>query len=232
MSGEPTLILLSGLGADRRLLRPQESLPLRVVILDWIEHRRRDTLATYGRRLIDRIDVAPPFFLGGVSMGAMLALEMSRWVNPEAVFLISGARSNREIRPLLRVLGRFVGTAPLWGKTPPLVTRPLGAFIAKHLLFSHGQLTRGIREACAEMGRDCSPSFVRWGCRATTTWPGAENGRAPVYHIHGENDRVFPLRRVRPDYVVRGGSHLINLTHAEEVNAYLREKIETHLEKL
>lgn len=230
MSGEPTLVLLSGLGADRRLLTPQESLPLRVRILDWIAPHRRDTLATYGRRLAESLEVRPPFFLGGVSMGAMLALEMSRRLRPEAVLLISGARSCRELRPLLRVLGRFVGAAPLWGHMPPVVSRPLGAFIARHLLFSSRQVTAEIREFCADMGRDGSPPFVRWGCRAVTTWPGVENVSAVIYHIHGENDRVFPLRRVRPDYIVRGGGHLINLTHTDEVNAYLREKIGTHLE--
>ena len=50
-----------------------------------------------------------------------------------------------------------------------------------------------------------------------------------VHHIHGDRDRMMPLRRVRPDHVVRGGGHLINLTHADEVNAYMAEKIRSRL---
>ena len=43
----------------------------------------------------------------------------------------------------------------------------------------------------------------------------------PICHIHGDRDRLIPLHRVRPDHVVPGAGHLLNLTHGEAVNAFL-----------
>jgi pimeloyl-ACP methyl ester carboxylesterase len=72
---------------------------------------------------------------------------------------------------------------------------------------------------------------VRWACRAVVTWPGVDLPRAPVHHIHGDQDPIMPVHRVTPDRIVRGGGHLINLTHSDEVNAYLQEKIERRLKE-
>ena len=221
--------MVSGLGGDERLFVPQQTLPWPILAVKWIEPRRRESLASYGQRLAERLEVARPFFLGGVSIGGMLALEMSRWTRPEAVFLIASARSGHALRPIYRPLGWAIGTAPLWASLPPHLSRPLARLIAKHLLPSSRQLNAEQRRFLAVIASNASPRFVRWGCRAVVTWPGVDLPRVPVYHIHGERDRVIPLRRVRPDHIVRTGGHLINLSHAGEVNAYLKSKIEKHL---
>jgi len=230
VSDLPVLVFLSGLGGDARLLNPQRTLPWPVRVLDWIEPQRGESLAHYGRRLAERFSPPEgPYFLGGVSMGGMLALEMSRWTRPEAVFLIASCRSGRAVKPVFRFLGRVVGRAPFWADLPPRVSRRLGNLIARRLLPSASQLTEEQRRFLAEIGRDASPRFVKWGCLAVVTWRGVESPPVPVYHIHGEKDRVIPLARVRPDRIVEGGSHLINLTHPDEVNAFVAERVEAHI---
>ena len=229
MSSQPTLVFVSGLGADGRLFNPQRALPWPIKVVEWIEPLRRETLASYAERLIEQVKVEPPFFLGGVSMGGMIALEMSRWMQPEAVFLIASARSGRALRPIWRMAGLAIGGAPLWAGLPPAIAKPVAQFLARTTLPSRDQLTPEQLETCVQMAADASPRFVKWGCRAAVTWPGVDLPRVAVHHIHGDQDRMMPLRRVKPDHIVRGGGHLINLTHAPEVNAYLAEKIEKHL---
>jgi hypothetical protein len=34
----------------------------------------------------------------------------------------------------------------------------------------------------------------------------------PIYHVHGDRDRLIPVRRVNPDHVIAGAGHLLNLT--------------------
>lgn len=48
----------------------------------------------------------------------------------------------------------------------------------------------------------------------------------PVARIHGDRDRILPHRLTRPDVLVRGGGHLISLTHADVVNEFLRAGME------
>jgi hypothetical protein len=45
---------------------------------------------------------------------------------------------------------------------------------------------------------------------------------ANLIHIHGSNDEVFPIRYVKPAYVLKGG-HLLVFHHANEVNKLLEE---------
>ncbi len=43
----------------------------------------------------------------------------------------------------------------------------------------------------------------------------------PIVHIHGNRDFVLPAALTTPDSVVRGGGHIVTLTHPQEVNEYL-----------
>jgi predicted esterase len=59
---------------------------------------------------------------------------------------------------------------------------------------------------------------------AVLDWkPTAING-VPVYRIHGASDLVIPARLVTADTIVPGG-HLINMSHADEVNRFIGEVI-------
>ncbi|HOQ88273.1 MAG TPA: homocysteine S-methyltransferase family protein, partial [Phycisphaerae bacterium] len=71
---------------------------------------------------------------------------------------------------------------------------------------------------------DQSPQLRRIA-RMLLQWDADGNWPVPVYHIHGDADRIIPFNRVQPDEVVRGGGHLINMTHADQVNRF----IERHL---
>ncbi len=225
MAPEPTLVFFSGLAADQRLLAAQRALPWPVEVVPWIRPQPRETLSSYAERMVEHIHAPSPYFLGGVSLGGMIALEVSRWTRPQAVFLIASAPSARGIAPLWRSVGRLVGLMPL-----PL----FGAGLA--LLKPFSPAMRELRgehlERVREMSRDASPQFVRWACRAATTWTGVDLPHAPVFHIHGDRDRVMPLRRLKPDYIVRGGGHMIVMTHAEEVNRYLADRVRAILQKL
>jgi hypothetical protein len=44
-----------------------------------------------------------------------------------------------------------------------------------------------------------------------------------IYHIHGEVDHLIPIQNIEPDRTIKGGGHLINLTHAQEVNEFIKK---------
>ena len=67
-------------------------------------------------------------------------------------------------------------------------------------------------------------AFLKWGIEAILSWPPTPVS-APVYHIHGRDDRLIPARLVEADRVVPGGGHLLTLTHPAEVNAFLMDVI-------
>jgi pimeloyl-ACP methyl ester carboxylesterase len=73
------------------------------------------------------------------------------------------------------------------------------------------------------MARELPIPFIRWAARAIMEWPGCPNPGAPVIHIHGDRDWVIPMKRVRADRIIRGGMHVLNMSHPSEVNAFIAE---------
>jgi hypothetical protein len=74
----------------------------------------------------------------------------------------------------------------------------------------------------SRMVNDASPRQVRWSAGALLRYRSA--GDPPgvgVRLIHGQRDLLIPPKNVRPDQVIPRGRHLVALSRAAEVNAYL-----------
>jgi len=211
------LLLLPGLGADARQFEPQRVAFPNLIAPSWIRPHSNETLPDYAGRMAETAPRGERLVLGGSSFGGMVAWEMARHVRPKAVVLIGSCTGPEGIAPLLGGLRplsaalspAFVGMAK---KAAPLAIR----------LF--GPRERAHREICLRMFRDADANWIRWGVRAILAWqPSKPCPDVPVRHIHGARDRVLPVGRSAADRIISGGGHLINMTHADEVNGLLRD---------
>jgi pimeloyl-ACP methyl ester carboxylesterase len=204
----PPLYVLPGIGADERLFAAQRAVR-DVRPIPWIAPAHsREPLACYAARLARQLDVDEPFDLGGASFGGMIALELARHRTPQRVFLFGSARSPRAVGLLLRALRWLPPVIPP-RPLQPLVARWFGATSPEHVrLF-------------VDMLAATPPAFVRWASNAVFSWDGAGELPMPVHHVHGERDRLIPVRRVHPDCVIAGAGHLLNLTHGDAVNDFI-----------
>ena len=210
--------MLPGLGADAKMYEPQRRRWPDLHVPAWIEPQRGESLASYAKRMAQTIDTTQPFFLGGCSMGGMVALEMARHIDPLAVFLIGSCRSGMAVSPVAR------RCASLRHVVPDIVVR-MGVKTAWSL-YQRLPMCRLVRNAICP---DMSPTFIKWATGAIVSWRFDGELKAPVYHLHGGRDYVLLLRRVEPDCVVPDAMHMPNMTHADIVNAYLEEKMAMHL---
>ena len=216
---EPHFVLLTGMGADERLFAAQQTAFPGLLTPRWIEARLREGLAEYAERFVAEIPIARPLLLGGCSLGGMIAYEMAHVLRPDALVLIASAVTRSAIPWYLRSPARIAWIMP-----------PAGYWLGKRtgpaaLSFLFGRKPEH-RRLVAAMARDASPTFLRWSCIAVGKWqPRAPSG-VPTYVIHGDGDFVLPLGTQRADYLVPGGRHLLTVTHAEQVNAALREIID------
>lgn len=212
------LVMLPGLGADARQFEPQRAAFPGLRVPAWIPHHPGETLRAYARRFAATVRARRPFFLGGSSFGGMVAQELAAQLRPEAVLLIASARSGRQIAPHLHYFARFAQVLP------PRAFE-LGRGLTRLYVRKFGDLDPAQQALLEAMVAQARPAFVRWGIAAISDWPGAGDLDVPVWHIHGSDDELIPLARVRPDRVVRGAGHLVNLTHAAEVNRFLAEHL-------
>jgi pimeloyl-ACP methyl ester carboxylesterase len=215
MSANPRLILLPGMTADSRLFRLQRTALPCLSTPDWIEPDSREPLAAYAQRFAQSIGQTGPCFVGGVSFGGMVALEMAAHLRAEACFLVASVRSNRELPWRLQALRHVARIGPNGlGRVAAWSNRWLAPFL-------RGNTVRELR-ALSDNGSE----FRRWASWAVLAWrPSAESRRVRVYQIHGSADRTLPVRLTRPDVVVHGAGHLLMLTHAETVNEFIRSRI-------
>jgi pimeloyl-ACP methyl ester carboxylesterase len=207
--------LIPGLGADERQWEPQRRAFPGLLVPAWIPPARDDTLPSYAARLADAIPRARPILLGGSSFGGTLACEMAERLRPKALILIGSCRSTAAIRRDVRLLRPVLSHLPAWGVA---AVKPLAPLV----LYSFGGLTAEQKRLCAAMFRASDRDWLRWAIRAILHWQPHPIPDLPVFHIHGRRDRMIRASRVAADEVLPDGGHLINMSHAEAVNEFIR----------
>jgi pimeloyl-ACP methyl ester carboxylesterase len=153
------LILFSGLGLDARYVTPDFPLPFDLYVPPWIDPLPNESLESYAQRIIPTLPIHDTidYYIGGVSFGGMVALEVSRHLKPEAVFLISSCPSYRQVSWLVRVPGKLIA---------PYVK----ADFVKHFLWLAplairltGPLHRTKRNLLIDIWNNANLEVMRWG---------------------------------------------------------------------
>lgn len=215
MSTPCPLLLFSGMAADATVFASQQTAIPGLVAPDWLKPERDETLTDYCRRWAEDLRPLQPRFLGGASFGGIVALEVAQYLKPEAVFLIGSVRSPAELPRRIRRLRVFRSVLP----AVPLGVLQWSARTTSRL--PHRQAL-GHLLGIARLFGAADPDVVRWSARQILAWRQTPVLECPVYAIHGDADPIFPIRGCHPDAIVRGGGHVISLTHPEQVTTFLR----------
>lgn len=217
------LVLIPGLGVDEGLFAPQREAFPQIECPSWIEHHHGESLRSYAHRLAATIEPGGPMVLGGQSFGGMLALEIARVLQPRAVILIASCRSAKSI------------PAPFWWLEA--ASRLMSDKMARRIVLAQtsaivwrlGCSDEATRRFLEQRLSDASISFIRWAVHAIRRWTFDARLPMPVYHIHGQRDRLIPVKNVNADVEVAGAGHLLNMTHREQVNSFIRDCLERTL---
>lgn len=207
---------ISGIGADRRLfkyLRPPAGFEL--VFLEWIQPAREESLADYARRLSLGINTSEPFILLGLSLGGIVSVEIAKRCPPVCTIIIGSVSLSSQL-PLHYKIAKQVGL-------PALLPASFFKF-ASFLKRSFSSEMKEDRQMLKQMIREGDDVFIKWGINAVLTWEN-ETAPTPLWHIHGTRDEVFPVSATKPTHVIRGGGHMLTITHAEKINEIVLDVI-------
>lgn len=206
---------ISGLGADRRAFSLLDLSFCEPVFVDWISPEPHESLRHYALRLRSGIPDPAPVIVG-LSFGGMLATEIALAEPGARVIIISSNKVKSEF-PRGLLIGKYL---PLykWVPAPLLKKRP---FLSRLFLSPKGKTQQELFIAIA---KDSDYSFTKWAIEAILHW---DNRRVPLnlHHIHGTADRLLPYRRVKADYAIKGGTHLMIMNNPAEVSALLKQII-------
>ncbi|WP_207532530.1 alpha/beta fold hydrolase [Desertivirga arenae] len=208
---------LSGLGADRRAFQ-NVRLPkgYEMVHLDWIDHFEEESLESYARRMAAEIDAEQPFMLAGLSFGGIVAIEISKFLPPQKLILISTVAIYKNLPFAYRLAGDL--------KLYKILPERKSSLIKPFLYWFFGPLDKPGRKLIDAFFEQTQPKHINWALGRISMWRNTEIS-VPYIHLHGKRDRAFPLRLIKADYVINGG-HLCVFMNAAEINDVLSKVLQ------
>jgi pimeloyl-ACP methyl ester carboxylesterase len=211
----PRLYLIPGLGADGRLFEGLRRAGLEFEVIEFVTPLQDESFEAYALRLAAAIDQTQPFVLGGMSLGGMLATEIAFALKLEKLILISTCKSSREFPPYFKVF-RYL----------PVHKLISGKQLKRHAPRSdRSSMAPWQNDILEQMRIDSDPILVKWAVSRVIHWrskPLPKN----LLHLHGTEDKLFPLRFVGEAVHVQGGSHVMVMDRAAEVVAEIQRFLE------
>jgi len=204
-----TVYLLPGLGADHRLFDRLVLPEHQLKYLDWKPFGDVRTLEEYAKIMAEEIDASQKFALLGVSMGGMVAMEISKLCKPEKTILVSSVKVRSELPlrlKLLRTFGLYKLFSGQFFKWLVLRTR-----------FVFGPEEDAGGKLFETMLKETPSRHIKLGLSAILNWKNVEVSDN-VIHIHGTHDYALPSRNLETDHLIEGGTHLMVFNRGEEIS--------------
>jgi pimeloyl-ACP methyl ester carboxylesterase len=209
------IYILSGLGADEKVF-VNLNLPGYILnFIRWIPPLPNEDLTSYATRLKTQITTLEPVLIG-LSFGGIMAIEISRQMRVRKIILISSVKTRLE----LPFHYRLAGALRLERLIPGAYLRRANAFYYKMF----GLETKKEKKLLDDIFRDTGESYFRWAIGRIMRWKNMDIQRN-VFHIHGNDDRILPVRFVNADMIVDGGGHFMVYNRAEEIATFILGKL-------
>ena len=213
-----TIYLIPGQGSDYRIYKHFKFKDFDTIHVKYIIPHEIETMESYAQRLSEQIDTTKRFSIIGVSLGGMLAVELSEFLNPEEVIVISSAKNRNEL-PFRYKFMKKVPLNTIFGGGFLRAVAPTAQIIVE-------PDSKKKRELCVSMLKSKNELFMKRSVNMIINWE-REGDSAKIIHIHGDNDHTIPIRNVNGvTYKVKNGSHMMALTMGEKIRNIVKEYLE------
>lgn len=202
---------ISGLGADERVFQNLQ-LNHELIHLKWIDPVEKESIENYAKRLAEKIDSTEEFVLLGLSFGGLIAVEISKMIQPKTTILLSSVELRSELPFVFKLAGRL--NIVRW--IPQFMFKiPIG--LASYLF--------GTSNKCVlqQIFEDADLKLYKWSVNALVTWKNAT--QINCTKISGEYDRLLPVTKCAKSVVIKQGHHFMVLDKATEVNAAINDAL-------
>lgn len=203
-----TIYCISGLGTDERIFSKLRPVGYSLKYIPQLLPDSQESISAYAARLAEFIKEDNAILLG-VSFGGILGIEISKIKPIQKLIIISGIKSSTELPGWMKVVGKLKLNRVLPVKSYKFTER-----IDNNRL---GITTEEEKELAQALRQAADKAHMEWGVNEIFNW---KNEWIPdnVYHIHGDKDRIFPVSKVKADFIIKDATHLLVYNRAEEVN--------------
>lgn len=208
-----TIYCISGLGADERAFSKLKVNNYRIVPIPWLKPIPKETIDAYATRMRAEIKEENPILMG-LSFGGMMSIEISKQIPVKKLILVSSIKSVQELPKWMKLSGLLqlnrIFPMRSFRVMEPIQNRNLGISTKEEI-----ELVRSYRKNAPQV-------YMDWAINEVLNW---QNKWSPskIYHIHGDADRLFPIGKVVPTHIIKGGGHFMIMNKAAEVSTALQQ---------
>ncbi|HFA47651.1 MAG TPA: alpha/beta hydrolase [Bacteroidetes bacterium] len=216
-SQEKIIYLIPGQGSDGRLFKNINIEKYKTKVIKYTVPVKGETMASYARRLSSQIDTTKRYSIVGVSLGGMLAVEMSKVMRPEEVILIASAKTKNEIPKLYSFFRKFPVYKLFGGnfyKYWTIVLQPL-----------YEPMDKEYQKLWRHMLLQKNPKFMKRAVRCIIEWDNEEYDKKIIQHIHGTKDKTLPVKNIHGPILIENGTHVMTLTKGKEISKIINMEI-------
>jgi len=203
---------ISGLGSDEKIFARIRVDGYELVHIPWLIPEKNEPIDIYAKRMSKNITSEQPVLMG-LSFGGMMCVEISKILPVEKLVLVSSIKSYKEMPGWMKGAGRLrldkiIPLRP-YRLLEPLENYNMGVSNAEDL-----EMVRRYR-------KNVQQDYLNWAVHQILNW---KNDWQPehLFHIHGDADRIFPIKKVQPTYTVNGGGHFMIYNQASLINESLK----------
>jgi hypothetical protein len=80
------------------------------------------------------------------------------------------------------------------------------------------------RDMVRNYRKNVDPLYLEWAVHQVINW---RNKWQPdhIVHIHGDKDKIFPVKRIAGGHIIKGGTHFMIYNRAEEISNLIAEEL-------
>ena len=216
MDKKKHIYFMPGLGASIKIFEyidlPKDQYEFHY--LDWlIPETVNESIENYTKRICEYVKHENPILVG-VSFGGIIVQEMSKIIKTQRIIIISSIKNANEVPKRMK----FLRLTRAYKLLPYKNIAKMEDFSR----FGFNNVSKKKSELYSKYLEIKSDVYLRWALTTIINW-NSSNSEKEVFHIHGSNDEIFPIKHIKNCEIIEGGTHAMIITKARKINAILLE---------
>lgn len=210
-----TVYQISGLGAGIEIFK-EIKLNHTTKFIPWISPTSNESIEQYAKRMAKDIDTSEPFILMGVSFGGIMIQEISKFLQPEKLIVISSVLQRNEIPLPMRIAAKLRLTAKI-----PRAGISKAKPITNYLFSVKKDEDRAL---LSRMMDTIDLNYLRWSLTQIGNWKGGVKNEN-IIRLHGKTDLLFPSSKLKNvNHWLKGG-HFACIADGKKISDIVNKKL-------
>jgi len=205
------IYFVPGLAASSKIFKNLQlsKTTFKLHFLEWLSPTsEKETIEEYSKRMAALVIEKNPVLIG-VSFGGIIVQEMSKYLKPKKIIIISSVKTKFEFPIHLKIIQ----------KTKAYKLFPTKAItnIEEFSFFVFGKTAKKRLKLYKEYLFVRDKKYLTWAIYNVLNWQQTTPLKNTV-HIHGTKDAIFPVKHIKNYIAIENGTHIMILNKAKAIS--------------